>query len=209
MDTPQASTILIWTSYWSQSPQPFYGVTVTNTVGPRCKRFSKCSCRCAPNVLSCAPTAQFAKSCWMYLAFGSCGYIAQKTLYLTAPACPLSTQPVGLGMLGPEVMCGVYSGRCGPRSPSCVIMPGLCLPTAQHAGLILNVISVLSMACFLSTEWFRTVQLCQIRPKAHLTPASCLWERQVEVSSGDWLISSQKYFHILHQFMLQQLSQMW
>lgn len=142
----------------------------------------------------------------MYLAFSSCGYTAQKTLYLTAPAWPLSTQPVGLGILGPEIMCGVYSGRCGPRSLSCVIVPGLCLPTAQHAGLILNVISVLSMACCLSTEWFRTVQLCQIRPKVHLTPAFCLWQRQVEVGSGQYNTSSQKYFHILQQFMLSNLA---
>jgi len=144
----------------------------------------------------------------MYLAFGSCGYIAQKTPYLTAPACPLSAQPVGLGMLGPEIVCRVYSGRCGPRSPSCVIVPGLCLPPAQHTGLMLNVISVLSMVCCLSTEQFRTVQLCQIRLKVHLTPASCLWQRQVEIGSGEYNPSSQKYLHILQQFMLQQLIQM-
>lgn len=88
-------------------------------------------------------------------------------------------------------------------------MPGLCLLTAQHTGLIPNVISVLPMACFLSTEQFWAVQLCQIRPKLYLTLASCCWQKQIEVSSGEHNTSSQKYFHILQQFTLQQLSQLW
>lgn len=81
--------------------------------------------------------------------------------------------------------------------------------TTWHTGLIPNMISVLPMACYWSTEQFWTLQLCQIGPKLHLTLASCRWQRQIEFDSGEHNTSSQKYFHILQQFMLQQLSQMW
>lgn len=158
----------------SYGPQPLYGVSLTNTVGPRCKCFSKCSCRCTPNALSCAPTAQFSKSCRMYLAFSSCGCIAKKhwVWQLCLPSVYTASWP---GQAWPWDS-GVQSGRCGPRRLSCVTMPGLCLLTAQRTGLIPNVIPVLPMACYLSAEQFWTLQLCQIRPKLYLTLASCRWQ---------------------------------
>lgn len=112
----------------NQSPQPFYGVTIISTVGPRCKHFSKCSFRCAPNVLSCAPTAQFTKSCWMCLAFSSCGYTVKKkkknnqnTLsdssclpFVSTASWPRHAWPWDK----------VYADRSSPRSLSCLIPPG-------------------------------------------------------------------------------------
>lgn len=57
-----------------------------------------------------------------------------------------------------------------------------------------------------------TVQKCSVvsnQTKSPSTPVSCLWQRQVEVGSGECNTSSQKYFRILEQITLQQLSQMW
>lgn len=136
----------------------------------------------------------------MYLVFGSCGYIAQKTPYLTAPACPLSTQPVGLGMLGPEIMCRVHSGAFKISVLCDRARTGLA--TVQHARLILIMIPVLSMAYYLNTVRFRTVQNCcfvKSDQKVHLSPAPCLCQRQVGVGSGGYNTSSQKCFHILQQ----------
>lgn len=149
----------------NQSPQPFYGVTIISTVGPRCKHFSKCSFRCAPNVLSCAPTAQFTKSCWMCLAFSSCGYTVKKKKkkstkipHLTAPAFPLSPQPVGPGMLGPEIRC-MQTGAA----------LGLYLVwSLQDTGLILNMVSCQSMALLTSNA--------KSAPSLS-TLASCLWQK--------------------------------
>lgn len=133
----------------------------------------------------------------MYLVFGSCGYIAQKTPYLTAPACPLSTQPVGLGVLGPEIMCRVHSGTFKISVLCDRARTGFA--TVQHARLILIMIPVLSMAYYLNTVWFRTAVLSNQTKKVHLSPAPCLCQRQVGVGSGGYNTSSQKCFHILQQ----------
>lgn len=88
----------------------------------------------------------------MYLAFGSCGYTVQKknTPYLTAPACPLSMQPVGLGTLGPEIMC-MQTGVALGLHPVC-----LC----QDTGLTLNVVSGWSLAHYICIELVSTGQSC-------------------------------------------------
>lgn len=118
MNTPQASTVLTWTSYKKLSPTALlWGHCYKHSRTQVC--FSKCSCRCTPNVLSCAPAAKFAKSCWIYLAFGSCGYIAKKH-WADSSACPLSTLPAGLGKLGLET---VECSQAGVAQDVCSVWP--------------------------------------------------------------------------------------